>query len=111
MADAKNLVGKAVIDVTNPWDYTGRMSPRLAVGYTDSAGEIVQDSKVIKAFNMVWNMHWYIQIFLVVHLSCFICGNDDEAKKNVVDNFLTKFGLETIDMGGIEGLPLQNEND
>ena len=61
MADAKNLVGKAVIDVTNPWDYTGRMSPRLAVGYTDSAGEIVQrmlpDFKVIKAFNMVWNMH------------------------------------------------------
>jgi len=50
MADAKNLVGKVVIDVTNPWDYTERMSLRLAVGYTDSAGEIIQrilpDSKV-----------------------------------------------------------------
>lgn len=50
MADAKNLVGKVVIDVTNPWDYTERMSLRLSVGYTDSAGEIIQrilpDSKV-----------------------------------------------------------------
>jgi predicted dinucleotide-binding enzyme len=36
----------------------------------------------------------------------FICGNDEEAKKNVIDNILTKFGWETIDIGGIEAARL-----
>src|SRR5438874_931744 len=29
----------------------------------------------------------------------FVCGNDDEAKKAVIDDILTKFGWETIDTG------------
>ena len=33
----------------------------------------------------------------------FICGNDEDAKKTLTDNILTKFGWETIDIGGIEG--------
>jgi len=36
----------------------------------------------------------------------FICGNDDKAKKAVIDDVLTKFGWETIDTGGIEGARL-----
>jgi predicted dinucleotide-binding enzyme len=36
----------------------------------------------------------------------FICGNDDQAKKTVIDNILTKFGWETIEIGGIEGARL-----
>ena len=37
----------------------------------------------------------------------FICGNDEQAKKTVIDNILTKFGWdETIDIGGIEGARL-----
>jgi predicted dinucleotide-binding enzyme len=37
----------------------------------------------------------------------FICGNDDQAKKTVIDIILTKFGWnETIDIGGIEGARL-----
>ncbi|HET6799388.1 MAG TPA: hypothetical protein VFH25_02390 [Nitrososphaeraceae archaeon] len=33
----------------------------------------------------------------------FVCGNDNDAKKTVVDSILTPFGWETIDIGGIEG--------
>jgi 8-hydroxy-5-deazaflavin:NADPH oxidoreductase len=33
----------------------------------------------------------------------FICGNDDKAKKIVTQDILTKFGWDTIDIGGIEG--------
>jgi hypothetical protein len=33
----------------------------------------------------------------------FICGNDEEGKKTVIDNILAKFGWETIDTGGIDG--------
>ena len=108
-----NLAGKIVIDVTNPLDFSKGMPPKLAVGHTDSAGETIQrllpDSKVIKTLNIVGNPH-------MVHPdfpdggppTMFICGNDDKAKKIVIDNILTPFGWgeTTIDIGGIEGARL-----
>jgi 8-hydroxy-5-deazaflavin:NADPH oxidoreductase len=110
MADAKNLAGKVVIDVTNPLDFSKGMPPRLALGHTDSAGETVQrmlpDSKVVKAFNIVGNPHFIHPDFPGGPPTMFICGNDDQAKKTVIDNILTKFGWETIDIGGIEGARL-----
>ena len=110
MADAKNFAGKVVIDVTNPLDFSKGMPPRLAIGHTDSAGGTVQlmlpDSKVVKAFNMVGNPHFIHPDFPGGPPTMFICGNDDEAKKTVIDNVLTKFGWETIDIGGIEGARL-----
>lgn len=40
LADPKNFARKVVIDVTNPLDFSKGMPPKLAVGHTDSAGEI-----------------------------------------------------------------------
>jgi predicted dinucleotide-binding enzyme len=109
--DPKNFIGKVVIDVTNPLDFSQGVPPKLVVGHTNSAGEIVQhllpDSKVVKAFNIIGHPH-------MVHPdfpgggppTMFICGNDKEAKKTVTDNILTKFGWDTIDIGGIEGARL-----
>jgi predicted dinucleotide-binding enzyme len=109
-ADPKNFAGKVVIDVTNPLDFSKGMPPRLAIGYSDSAGETIQrllpDSKVVKAFNTVGNPHFVDPDFPGGPPTMFICGNDDEAKKIVVDNILTKFGWETIDIGGIEAARL-----
>ena len=110
MADAKNFAGKVVIDVTNPLDFSKGMPPRLAIGHTDSAGGTVQlmlpDSKVVKAFNMVGNPHFIHPDFPGGPPTMFICGNDEDAKKTVRDNVLTKFGWEIIDIGGIEGARL-----
>jgi 8-hydroxy-5-deazaflavin:NADPH oxidoreductase len=110
MADPKNLAGKIVIDVTNPLDFSKGMPPRLAVGHTDSGGETVQrilhDSKVVKAFNIVGNPHMIHPYFVGGPPSMFICGNDGESKKYVIDSILSKFGWETIDIGGIEGARL-----
>ncbi|MGA9149416.1 MAG: NAD(P)-binding domain-containing protein [Candidatus Nitrosopolaris sp.] len=110
MADPKNFAGKIVIDVTNPLDFSKGMPPRLAIGHTDSAGETVQrmlpDSKVVKAFNTVGNPHFMHPDFPGGPPTMFICGNNDEAKKTVIDDILTKFGWETIDIGGIEGARL-----
>jgi 8-hydroxy-5-deazaflavin:NADPH oxidoreductase len=93
MADPKNFAGKIVIDVTNP-----------------AAGETVQrmlpDSKVVKAFNTVGNPHFMHPDFPGGPPTMFICGNNDEAKKTVIDDILTKFGWETINIGGIEGARL-----
>jgi 8-hydroxy-5-deazaflavin:NADPH oxidoreductase len=82
-------------------DFSKGMPPRLAIGHTDSAGETVQrmssDSKVVKAFNIVGNPHFIHPDFPGGPPTMFICGNDDQAKKTVIDNILTKFGWETID--------------
>ena len=110
MADPKkNLGGKIVIDVTNPLVFSQGMPPKLALGHSDSAGETVQrlipEAKVVKAFNIVGNPHMVHPNFPGGPPTMFICGNDDEAKKVVVD-ILTKFGWETIDIGGICGARL-----
>jgi 8-hydroxy-5-deazaflavin:NADPH oxidoreductase len=106
MANPKNFAGKIVIDVTNPLDFSKGLPPRLAIGHTDSAVETVQhmlpNSKVVKAFNTVENPHFIHPDFPGGPPTMFICGNEDHAKKTVIDDILTKFGGETIDTGGIE---------
>jgi 8-hydroxy-5-deazaflavin:NADPH oxidoreductase len=112
MADSatKNFAGKIVIDVTNPLDFSKGMPPKLAVGHTDSAGETVQrvlpDAKVIKTFNIVGNPHMVHPDFPCGPPTMFICGNDEGAKKMIMDSILTPLGWETIDIGGIEGARL-----
>ncbi len=110
MADPKNFAGKVVIDVTNPLDFSKGMPPRLAIGHIDSAGEEVQrmlpDSKVVKAFNTVGNPHFIHPDFPDGPPTMFICGNDEDAKKSITANILTKLGWETIDIGGMEGARL-----
>lgn len=111
MADPENFAGKIVIDVTNPLDFSKGMPPRLAVGHTDSDGETVQRmlprSKGVKAFNTAGSVSHFIHPdFPGGPPIMLICGNDDEVKKSVTDNILTKFGWETIDIGGIDGARL-----
>jgi len=107
LAESRNFAKKIVIDVTNPLDFSKGMPPRLALGHTDSAGETVQrmlpDSKVVKAFNIVGNPHMIHPDFPGGKPTMFICGNDEGAKKIVGEDILSKFGWETIDIGGIEG--------
>ena len=109
MVDPQNFAGKVLIDVTNPLEFSEGMPPRLAIGYADSAGETVQrmlpNSKVVKAFNTVGNPHMVHPNFPGGPPTMFICRND-ESQKNVIDNILTKFGWETIDIGGIEAARL-----
>lgn len=107
LADPQNLANKIVIDVTNPLDFSKGVPPRLALGHTDSAGETIQrmlpDSKVVKSFNIVGNSHMIHPDFPGGKPTMFICGNDEDAKKIVTNDILSKFGWETIDIGGIEG--------
>ncbi len=104
-AVGRNLDGKVIIDVTNPLDFSGN-KPRLALGYGDSGGETVQrlipNARVVKAFNIVGNAHMYKPDFDGGPPTMFICGNDEEAKREVT-KILDNFGWETIDIGGIDG--------
>lgn len=103
-AGAQNLAGKLVIDPSNPLDFsTG--TPTLAVGHTDSAGELVQrllpQSKVVKAFNIIGASHMVQPQFEDGVPDMLIAGNDDAAKGQVSE-LLRAFGWrKPIDLGGI----------
>ena len=105
LAGASNFVGKTVIDVTNPLDFSGGIPPKLAVGMTDSAGEMVQNwlpgANVVKAFNIVGSSHMINPQFPEGKPDMFICGNDQKSKETV-KSFLDDFGWQTIDLGNIE---------
>ncbi len=57
LSEKKNFAGKAVIDVTNPLDFSAGPPPKLALGHTDSGGEQIQrwirEAHVVKAFNII----------------------------------------------------------
>src|ERR1700746_1551471 len=59
-AGPDHLAGKVVIDPSNPLDFSGEV-PTMALGATDSGGELVQRllprSHVVKAFNIVTANH------------------------------------------------------
>ncbi|MGH9953071.1 MAG: NADPH-dependent F420 reductase, partial [Nitrososphaeraceae archaeon] len=109
-ADPGNMTGKVVIDTTNPLDFSQGLPPRMAVGVTESVGEINQrllpGAKVVKAFNIVGNPHMVHPDFPGGPPTMFICGNDEQAKKMVTESMLTPFGWEIIDIGGLEGARL-----
>lgn len=109
LAEAGNLSGKILMDVTNPLVVAENQPPRLALGHTDSGGEQVQrwlpQSKVVKAFNSVGNAHMVNPKFPGGPPDMFICGNDAAAKQ-VVTGFCTDFGWGVVDAGGIEGARL-----
>ncbi len=103
-AGAANLAGKLVIDPSNPLEVTAS-GPALAVGHTDSAGELVQrmlpDAKVVKAFNTITATHMVHPRLPDGTPDMLIAGNDAEAKAQV-SALLKAFGWRgAIDMGGI----------
>lgn len=110
MAGQNNMVNKVVIDTTNPLDFSQGLPPRMAVGHTDSAAEIIQrllpNAKIVKAFNIVGNPHMVHPDFPGGPPTMFICGNDEQAKKMVTESILIPFGWETIDIGDLQGARL-----
>ena len=89
LAGPGNFEGKAVVDVTNPLDFSKGMPPSLIKEFTNtnSLGEEVQralpGARVVKSLNTV-----NCEVMVNPALSggeptMFVCGNDTEAKKSV----------------------------
>lgn len=105
IAGRRRFAGKVVIDATNPLapdPATG--GPGLAVGHTDSGGEIVQralpDARVVKAFNTVNNALMVDPGLAGGRHPMFIAGDDADAKRTVSE-ILDDFGWDAFDVGGI----------
>ena len=106
IAGKENISGKIIIDTTNP---IGDKPPMNGVlnSFTDLNNSLMEelqkdhpDAKFVKCFNSVGNLLMY-KPQLDATPTMFICGNDEEAKKKVID-ILTTFGWETADMGKVE---------
>jgi predicted dinucleotide-binding enzyme len=103
-AGPDSFAGKLVIDPSNPLDFAEGV-PRLAVGFTDSAGETVQrllpQARVVKAFNIVSSAHMVRPRLADGTPDMFIAGNDEGAKREV-GRILEAFGWRSaIDLGDI----------
>lgn len=119
MAKEENLMGKIIVDISNPLDFSKGMPPTLypELSNTNSLGEEIQETfpgtKVVKTLNTMW-------AGLMVNPSMinngdhtnFICGNDVEAKEKV-KSILNEFGWKNeniLDIGditsarGVEGI-------
>jgi hypothetical protein len=102
LAGPANLAGKVLIDATNPLDFSGG-APKLALGFSTSAGERVQawvpHARVVKAFNTVGN-GMMVKPGLATAPTMFIAG-DDSAAKETVTGLLREFGWQASDLGGL----------
>jgi predicted dinucleotide-binding enzyme len=106
-AGLHSLVGKTVIDATNPIDDAPPTKGVLKFFTTldDSLMERLQrefpEVRLVKAFNSVGNARMVNPNFAGGKPTMFICGNDAAAKNTVV-RVLDEFGWESEDMGSAE---------
>jgi predicted dinucleotide-binding enzyme len=110
LADAKNLNGKILIDISNPLDFSKGMPPSLIpeLSNTNSLGEEIQrtfpDVNVVKALNTMWSSLMVNPLMINGgDHNAIICGNNSNAK-GVVKDILKSFGWSDkniLDLGDI----------
>jgi 8-hydroxy-5-deazaflavin:NADPH oxidoreductase len=106
-ADPAALSGRLVLDVSNPLDFTDGFPPTLSISNTSSLGEQIQAAApgalVVKALNTV-NVGVMVEPGKVGagEHDLLICGNDVDAKRQVLEFLQTRFGWRhAIDLGDI----------
>lgn len=104
-AGAANLVGKVVLDVSNPLDFSQGFPPTLTVKDTDSLAEQVQrafpDARVVKSLNTMNATLMVDPAMLPEPTTVFLSGDDPEAKATVA-GLLGEFGwTDILDLGDI----------
>lgn len=105
-AGPDNLIGKIVLDVANPLDFSAGFPPTLFVQGTDSLGEQIQTAfptaKVVKALNTM-NASVMVNPRHVADgdHSVFVSGNDAEAKATVIALLSSLGHMDVIDLGDI----------
>jgi len=101
------LAGKIIMDTTNPIDEKPPINGVLQ--YFTSMNEslmerlqkIAPQAHFVKAFNSVGSSYMVNPSFPDGKPTMFICGNNDEAKKEVA-LIINSFGWETLDFGKVE---------
>ena len=104
---APHLVGKVLVDVANPLDFSEGFPPKLSVCNDDSLAEQIQrahpEAKVVKALNTLANPIMVAPRSLPGSHVTLVCGNDEGAKARVAE-LLQSFGWkrdEILDLGDV----------
>jgi 8-hydroxy-5-deazaflavin:NADPH oxidoreductase len=106
-AGAKHLIGKAIIDATNPIADAPPVNGVLKffTNLDESLMERLQqafpEAHLVKAFNSVGNTRMVNPQFKSGKPTMFICGNNEQVKA-IVAGILDQFGWDTADMGKAE---------
>lgn len=106
-AGGDNLVGKVLIDLANPLDFSGGMPPTLSVVNDSSLAEKIQEAfpqaRVVKTLNTLNCQIMVEPSLLPGPHEIFVSGND-AAAKNTACELLYSFGWtpeQVIDLGDI----------
>lgn len=104
---APSLTGKIVMDATNPIDEKPPVNgvlqffTSLNESLMERLQRIAPQAHFVKAYNSVGNPLMVNPSFTEGKPTMFICGNDDEAKKEV-SSIINAFGWEPMDFGKVE---------
>ncbi|MBI1767432.1 MAG: NAD(P)-binding domain-containing protein [Bacteroidetes bacterium] len=104
---AHALTGKTIIDTTNPIAEKPPMNgvlqyfTSLSESLMERLQAITPPANFVKAFNSVGNKLMVNPSFAGVKPTMFICGNNDEARKEVA-SIVNAFGWEVADFGKAE---------
>lgn len=107
-ADAENLAGKILVDLSNPLDFSQGFPPALSVQGHDSLGEQIQrafpKARVVKTLNTVHNSVMVDPARVPGDHQLFISGDDEEAKAEVSRFLTSEFGWKNapLDLGDIK---------
>ena len=88
LAQAGDLAGTVLLDISNPLDFSAGFPPTLAVKDTDSLGEQIQrafpEAKVVKTLNTL-TAALMVEPRLAAggDHSVFVSGNDEDAKRKL----------------------------
>ncbi|UPT68941.1 MAG: NAD(P)-binding domain-containing protein [Sphingobacteriales bacterium JAD_PAG50586_3] len=102
-AGIANLAGKTVIDTTNPIDETKPPVNGVLNYFTTDKSllellqDVAPDANFVKAFNSIGS-HLMVNPPFPQKATMFICGDNDEARKEV-SAILDQFGFEVEDSG------------
>ena len=101
------LIGKTIIDATNPIADSPpengvlRFFTSLDKSLLEGLQQAFPYANFVKAFNSIGSAHMVNPSFGGTKPTMFICGNNDKAKKET-EQVMDLFGWETQDMGTME---------
>lgn len=107
LCDSNDLVGKVVIDTTNPIadappeNGVLKYFTTLDQSLMEKLQNVSTGAYFVKAFNSVGNAYMVDPDFPDGRPTMFICGNNETAKETVTE-LLADFGWDAEDMGGVE---------
>jgi 8-hydroxy-5-deazaflavin:NADPH oxidoreductase len=102
-----HLIGKTIIDTTNPIadappeNGVLKYFTSLDKSLMEELQSAFPEAHFVKAFNSIGNAFMVNPDFNGLKPTMFICGNNGNSKNEVIE-ILDKFGWETEDMGGAE---------